>query len=134
MPPITGMLLSRIIKSYFSASSLSNASEPLTTTSTSWCAFFRTWLRIILFTGLSSATKTLSVFVLTGFLKSAIEATFVTSTLMTFFARVISNQNLLPTLCWLSTPIWPPISLTKCMEMAVPKPVPPYLYLMVSSA
>src|SRR2546430_12707623 len=37
------------------------------------------------------------------------------------------NQNAEPLPRVLSTPIWPPIISTNCLEIARPRPVPPYL-------
>ena len=50
------------------------------------------------------------------------------------FAKSTVNQNVDPSPGLLSTPIWPPMSSTNCLEIASPSPVPPYLRVMEPSA
>ena len=50
------------------------------------------------------------------------------------FSKSAVNQKVEPWPGVLSTPIWPPISSTSCLEIASPNPVPPYLRVVEPSA
>ena len=45
------------------------------------------------------------------------------------YCRHAVNRNVLPSPGLLSTPMSPPISAERCLEMANPRPVPPYIHM-----
>ena len=49
-------------------------------------------------------------------------------------SKTAVNQKVEPSPSWLSSPILPPILSTSCLEMANPRPVPPYLRVVDTSA
>ena len=130
-PSMSGICMSRIASangSLLAAScrSFARASEPLDAPTGRMPRAAVCWRRMFRFVSLSSTMSK----------RRPAKRNLISGTtaVRSCFSNLALNQNVEPLPGVLSTPIWPPIISTSCLEIARPRPVPPYLRVVEPSA